>query len=332
MTAPAGAVAPGGGSNFEEENLRRTAVIGEQLAAAVERLLDAAAPVDRTQVVYRVQPFYTRLSNVGFRVLTVVDEKTGRADLGHEPAPLFTCPALGPKTDATCVSDDGDTAFDAVIEVEYRVGDHLKTALEYLRIGSIGIMFLTGEVPSELAMGLPADFRTTPENWYEEPPGTHAFGDAYTIPGFVRQRMADTYEWTVGLGSDQLGYHVPLSNFRALCVADEFLGAGSCQGLFEEGTIEFPDAVAGETCKDVIENPDAADPFLVVASCRYGQALGQLVGEPNGHYEETNSAGWDLVEDLMNAVAAITGNDDATQVNPEFPGYWPGLLPPGDLP
>ena len=35
---------------------------------------------------------------------------------------------------------------------------------------------------------------------------------------------------------------------------------------------------------------------------------------------------------MLNAVAAITGNDDATEVNPDFPGWWPGFLPPGDLP
>ena len=328
MIAPKGAVAPGGGTNYEEENLRRTAIIGEQLAAAVERLLDGAAAVDRTAVSYRFQPFYTRLSNIGFRVLLVVDEVTGRADLGHEPAILHTCPALGPKTDATCVSDEGESAFDPLIEFDYRIGDHVKTGIEYLRIGPIGMMFLSGEVPSELAIGLPAEFRTTPSDWYEEPPGTHAFGDAYTIPGFVKQRMSDTYKWTIGLGSDQLGYHVPIANFRVLCAADEFLGDGTCQSLFEEGSIEYPDSIAGTTCKDVIENPDPGNPVAIVASCRYGQAF----GEANGHYEETNSAGWDLVDDLMNAVAAITGNDDATQVNPAFPGWWPGLLPPGDLP
>jgi hypothetical protein len=328
MVAPAGAVAPGGGTNYEEENFRKTAIIGEQLAAAVLRLLDGAQTLGRTKLDYAVQPFYTRLSNIGFRVLLVVDEMTGRADLGHDPATLYTCPALGPKTDATCVSDGGDTIFDAAIEVSYRVGDHLKTAVEYLRIGGVGIMFLTGEIPSELTIGLPADFRTMPEQWYEEAPDRHAFGADYTIPGFVRQRMADEYEWTVGLGSDQLGYHVPISNFRALCVGDEIVGEGTCDALYEEGSIEFPDSVAGTTCKDLIENPDPNDPAFVVASCKYGQAL----GEADGHYEETNSAGWDLVEDMMNAVAAITGNDDATEVNPEFPGWWPGLLPPGDLP
>jgi hypothetical protein len=189
-------------------------------------------------------------------------------------------------------------------------------------------MFLTGEIPSELTIGLPSAFRTEPESWYDEDPGSHAFGADYTIPGFVRQRMSDAYEWTVGLGSDQLGYHVPISNFRVLCVGDEIVGEGTCASLYDEGSIEFPDSVAGATCKDYIDNPDPNNPAFVVASCRYGQAL----GEADSHYEETNSAGWDLVEDMMNAVAAITGSEDSTDVNPAFPGYWEGFLPPGDLP
>lgn len=328
MVAPAGAAVPGGGTSYTDENLRRTAVIGEQLAAAVLRLLDGATVLDRTKLTYKQQPFYTRLSNVGFRVLLVVDDVTGRSDLGHDQGTLYTCPALGPKTDATCVSDDGDVVYDPLIDVSYRVGDHLKTAVEYLKIGPVGMMFLTGEIPSELTIGLPSAFRTEPESWYDEDPGSHAFGADYTIPGFVRQRMSDAYEWTVGLGSDQLGYHVPISNFRVLCVGDEIVGEGTCASLYDEGSIEFPDSVAGATCKDYIDNPDPNNPAFVVASCRYGQAL----GEADSHYEETNSAGWDLVEDMMNAVAAITGNEDSTDVNPAFPGYWEGFLPPGDLP
>jgi hypothetical protein len=110
-------------------------------------------------------------------------------------------------------------------------------------------------------------------------------------------------------------------------VGDEIVAEGTCASLFQEGSIEYPDAVAGTTCKDYIENPDPNNPAFVVASCRYGQAL----GEADAHYEETNSAGWDLVEDMMNAVAAITGNDDPTEVNPAFPAGG-RLLPPGDLP
>lgn|GEM_PF-1061188 len=328
MVAPPGAVAPGGGTNYTEENFRRTEIIGEQLALAVGRLLDAATPLDRPLLSYDVHPFYTRLSNFGFRVLTVVDEETGRPSLGHTPAPLYECPPLGPKSDATCVDDGFEVLQDGAVGVAYRKGDHVKTAVEYVRLGPIGMMFLTGEIPSEITNGLPAGFRTAPEAWYAEDPELHAQGAAFTIPGFVRQRMSDTYEWTIGLGSDQLGYHVPISNFRALCVGDELIGEGVCQELYESGSIEYPDAVAGTTCKQVAESPTGTEPFLVVASCRYGQAL----GEADGHYEETNSAGWDLVEDLMDAVAALTGSEDSTEVNPDFPGWWPGRLPPGDLP
>jgi hypothetical protein len=140
--------------------------------------------------------------------------------------------------------------------------------------------------------------------------------------------MSDTYKWTVGLGSDQLGYHVPIVNFRALCVADELLGDGTCQGMFDDGLIEFPDSVAGETCKGIVEETIPSPGFFVGASCTYGQAL----GEANGHYEETNSAGWDLAADMMDAVAAVTDVTDDSEVNPDFPGFWQGFLPPGDLP
>jgi len=67
---------------------------------------------------------------------------------------------------------------------------------------------------------------------------------------------------------------------------------------------------------------------LIAGSCRYGQAL----GEAKGHYEETNSAGWDIAQDMLDAVGVLTGNLDATEVNPAFPGWWEGYLPPGSLP
>jgi hypothetical protein len=92
--------------------------------------------------------------------------------------------------------------------------------------------------------------------------------------------------------------------------------------------------VAGTTCKAITEDPSllGAHPeparTAVAASCRYGQAL----GEAEGHYEETNAAGWDLAQDMTDAVAALTGNDDPTEVNPAFPGWYQGFLPPGDPP
>ena len=333
MIAPAGATAPGGGTDYRQKNFRRAEVIGEQLALAVVRLLDDAATIADPRVSYAVQPFYTYLSNFGFRVLLVVDPESGRTQLGHVPAPLYNCPLKGPKTDATCSSDAYASATDPNIGTDFRTGDHLKSAVEYVRIGPVGMMFLPGEVPGELTAGLPAQFRADPQRWYEEPMGTHAFGAAYRIPGYAERRMSDRYEWMVGLGSDQIGYFVPHSNYRVYCVADALVAPGTCAALHAGGLIEYPDAVSGATCKRVTEDPGqlaAYGPYapLIAGSCRYGQAL----GEAQGHYEETNSAGWDIANDMLEAIGNLTGNADPTEVNPDFPGWYEKNLPPGDLP
>jgi hypothetical protein len=266
-------------------------------------------------------------------VLLVVDPATGRTSLGHNPAPLYNCPLTGPKTSETCEPDGFASATDPNLGTDFRVGDHLLSAVEYVRIGPVGMMFLPGEVPGELTVGLPSGFRATPQKWYEEPPGTHAFGADYKVPGYAARRMSDRYEWMIGLGSDQIGYFVPLSNYRVLCVADALVEQGTCAALHAGGLIEYPDAVAGATCKRITEDPSQLAPYgpyapLIAGSCRYGQAL----GEAKGHYEETNSAGWDIAQDMLNAVGALTGNLDATEVNPAFPGWWEGYLPPGSLP
>jgi hypothetical protein len=333
MIAPAGAVGPAGTSDYKIKNFRRTEMIGEKLALAAMRLLDKAEAIAAPRVSYQAQPFYSYLSNFGFRVLLVVDPVTGRTSLGHANAPLYNCPLTGPKTAATCALDEFETDTDPNLGVEYRVGDHLRSAVEYVRIGPVGMMFLPGEIPGELTVGLPAGFRSTPQHWYEEAAGTHAFGNDYTIPGYAARRMTDDYEWMVGLGSDQMGYFVPLSNYRVLCVADALVQPGTCAALHAGGVIEFPDAVAGATCKRVTEDPSQLAPYgpyapLIAGSCRYGQAL----GEAKGHYEETNSAGWDIAQDMLNAVGELTGSWDATEVNPLFPGWWEGYLPPGNLP
>jgi hypothetical protein len=51
-----------------------------------------------------------------------------------------------------------------------------------------------------------------------------------------------------------------------------------------------------------------------------------------GHYEETNSAGWDIANDMLDAIGQLTGSADPTEVNPDFPGWYEKNLPPGDLP
>ena len=62
----------------------------------------------------------------------------------------------------------------------------------------------------------------------------------------------------------------------------------------------------------------------VAGSCRYGQATGRAAG----HYEETNSVGWDAAADMIEAVAQLTGSSDRTQVNDQFAGYHHRYPPP----
>jgi hypothetical protein len=334
-TPPPGAVAADGSTNYAAENFRRATIIGEQAAAKASALLSDAEPVGDTRIRYAEEPFFTRLSNIGFRYLLTVGPD-GRTQLGHNVPVLYHCPATGPKTDETCTSDEMEAVADPVLG-EVRAGDHLRSAVGYLTIGSgIAMVMMPAEMAGELVIGLPAEFRTDPARWYDEPLDRHAFGDALQTPGYIRNRVVATHLFTVGLGNDELGYVLPISDWRVFCVADLLTGQeGTCAALHAAGAIEYPDSVAGATCKRLAEDPSAGETLeatygpdvrqAVEASCAYGQALGEAVG----HYEETNAAGWDLAEDILAAVANVTGDAGTEQVNPDFPGFWPAYPPPG---
>jgi len=127
--------------------------------------------------------------------------------------------------------------------------------------------------------------------------------------------------------------HATQSSRQSDLASHNGASAVGVRGATAAGAIEYPDSVAGATCKAITEDPSllagcgpAAE--AIAGSCRYGQAL----GEANGHYEETNSAGWDIAQDMMNAVGVLTGNPDSAQVNPAFPGWWQGNLPSGAMP
>ena len=122
--------------------------------------------------------------------------------------------------------------------------------------------------------------------------------------------MHDRYEWTIGLGSDQLGYIMPISNFRVQCVADEFM-PGACAQPLRRRRHRVPRRGRGHDVQGDHRGPGRArgqDPHspcsAITASCKYGQAL----GEANGHYEETNSASWDLAPTMLDAVGVLTGD------------------------
>jgi hypothetical protein len=326
LVPPAGAQPPQGASSFQERNFRRAYLIGRELATAALGALESSRPVARPEIDYAVETFYTRMSNIGFRLLLSPGDD-GLTSLGHTPPMLYTCPAAGPKDDSTCEPDEFATQPDPVVG-DIRVGDHGRSQVAYLRIGPVGMMWLPAEMLPESTIGLPAGYHGQPANWHVDDLSLHESGAAYTPSGYVKNRMDDQYRWIVGLGNDELGYAVPLDDFRVLCVADALAGPGTCAALHAAGAIEYPDAVAGTTCKAVTEDPSLLAAYgpaaeAVAGSCRYGQAF----GEAEDHYEETNSLGWDLETDILGAVGRLTGDDDPSTVNTAFAGWWMGHTP-----
>lgn len=322
---PDGASPVAGCSDFRCRNLARTEAIGSQLAKTVLALLEAAPEVAIDKLEWKEQPFYTRLTNIGFRLL-IAD-----GDLGWQPITLYNCEAGKPFSDDTCVSDNGQKEDDPVltplIDSQIRSGDVVKTRVSFLDLGTVGFIFMPGELPPELVVGLPKDFDTATNKYYIDGAGLHAEGSDYDFPGYLLSLVDRDVTFTVGLGEDELGYWVPVNEYRLKCLGLVFRDGQKCADLNARGIIPHPDSIDGATCKKITDDPAAlkeyspTDASAVAAICRYGQALGRELGEPEGHYEETNAAGWDLVTDLWNAATTLFGEKGTGRINPENPGY-----------
>jgi hypothetical protein len=285
----------------------KTESIGTQLATAVLDLVDGAGSLAVEELTVRTEPFFTRLTNIGFRVL-IAD-----SDIGWQDPVLYTC--SGPPAEGECIEAGLATVDDPVITPlagsQITVGDVVRSRLTHLDLGDVGFLFLPGELPPELVVGLPADFESSPEQYYREP-SLHAVGADYVIPGHLLSLVDESITFTVGLGTDELGYWVLVDEYRLRCLDLALPSGATCADLAARGVIESPDWVGGRTCKTITDDPAAlealgADGPAVAAACRYGQALGRELGEPEGHYEETNAAGWDLVDDLWAAAQRLFG-------------------------
>ena len=308
VTAPSGAQPVPGAADLRDQNMARTAAIGAELAAHVLELVADAQPTEVGEIEWRQQPFYTALTNIGFRVLLA------DGDLGWQVPTAYECTAK-PYTDDNCTDDAGaledDPILTPLVDSQVRTGDVLRTQVTWLGLGDVGFLFMPGELPPELVIGLPEDFATNSAAYYTEPE-LHAVGADYEIPGSLLDLVPTTTTFTVGLGGDELGYWVPINEARLKCldlVMDPASGY-TCQRLFDEGLLVTIDAVAGPVCRGVTDDPastayTAEQLTALQAVCRYGQALGRELGEPDGHYEETNSAGWDLVDDLWEAALQL---------------------------
>jgi hypothetical protein len=294
---------------YECQSFAKTESTGTELANAVNALLDGAAPLPFESIAVRRQEFYSRVTNLGFRVLAAEGE------LGWKPMQVYICDGK-PFTDNNCVSAGLDTVADPVLTplLGYKVarGDVLKTQVIHVDFGDVGMLFLPGEVSSELVIGLPEDFTTAPPQKYNHNPDEHSVGADYVIPGHYLSLVEESITFTVGLGMDELGYFVPASEYRLQChpLSLSALPGASCQDLADRGLIESPTWVGGITCQKVTDDAAyfaalGADGPAVKAVCYYGQMVGAEIEKPPGHYEETNSAGWDMVDDLWAATVAL---------------------------
>jgi hypothetical protein len=306
ITVPAGAQPVAGAADLRDRNLARTAAIGDALADHVLELIGSAKDVGFDAIEFRQQSFFTRLTNIGFRVLLA------DGDLGWQVPTVYNCTAK-PFTEDNCTDDGGATIDDPLltplVESQIRAGDVFKTRVTWLRFGDVGFLFMPGELPPELVIGLPADFSTDTAAYFEFP-DLHATGEDYAIPGALLDLVPTSQTFTVGLGGDELGYWVPINEYRLKCMDLEIPATTgyTCQRLFDEGLLVAPDAVAGPTCRALTDEPPVAATDAqqaLSAVCRYGQALGRELGEPEDHYEETNAAGWDLVDDLWTAATQL---------------------------
>ena len=322
--APANAQPVPGCEDLRCRNFARTQAVGVQLAQAVMDLVASADVITVEKVSLTAQSFYTNLTNIGFRLL-IAD-----GDLAWQDPVLYVCEVDKPKTDETCVSDNGAVETDPVLtpltDSEIRVGNVFKTRISFLDLGSVGFIFMPGEVPPELVVGLPTDFDTNTAKYYLDGPGLHAEGVDYDFPGYLMSLVERDVLFTVGLGTEQLGYWVPVSEYRLKCLEIALPVGVTCADLNARGIIEHPDAVGGLTCKKITDDVAALEEYgddaaAVAAVFRYGQALGRELGEPEGHYEETNAAGWDLVDDMWDAATVLFGGQGSGRINPDNPGY-----------
>ena len=287
----------------------KTASIGVELAKAVTGLIAAAEPIDVEQLTVHVEPFFTRLTNIGFRLL-IAD-----GDIAWQDTELYNCQGI-PLSAENCISVGQELVDDPwitpVLGSQITRGDVIRTQLAHLDLGDVGILWMPGELPPELVHGLPDDFNTAPPGKYYEQPHLHAVGADYKLPGHLLQLVDESTTLTVGLGTDQIGYYVPVDEYRLSCLDLVLPGGAKCADLAARGVIEDPDWIGGRTCKNITDDPDALtalgdDADAVAAICRYGQGLGRELGEPENHYEETNAVGWDMIDDLWAAAQRMFG-------------------------
>ena len=156
------------------------------------------------------------------------------------------------------------------------------------------LLTVPGELAPELSPGLPRDFDLPGSvSKYYAQPDYHAIGVNYTLPGVIMDMLPCSYEepcWLLGLTNDEIGYMMPISDFRIKCTATEV----ECNEMYLQGAITYPQSCSGELCKNITENYPyyqnyytstfGADTWTKVNNtCVFGTADGEADVD---HYEE----------------------------------------------
>lgn len=162
------------------QSFAKTESTGTELANTVNGLLDSARHPTFQSVTVRKKEFHSRVTNLGLRVLAAEGE------LGWKPMQVYNCSGKL-FTHGNCVNAGQVTIEDPVLTplLGYKVakGDVLKTQVIHVDFGDVSMLFLPGEVSSELVIALPDDFNTAPSGKYNKHPEEHDLGADYVIPG-----------------------------------------------------------------------------------------------------------------------------------------------------
>jgi hypothetical protein len=312
LTVPADALPVGGAEDFRERNFARTQTIGDQLAlTALSLILDESTPIETDGPVWSEEPFYTPMTNLLYR------SRIADRGFGWQQPVTYSCGAR-PYTDTSCVTDraviEEDPLLTQLTGGAITVGNAIKSRLVHIDFGDVGLLFVPGELAPELVIEPPFDFVTNIAGYYRRP-DLHVTGPGYAIPKPLAVRSGDAISFTVGLGGDWLGQAVPISDARLTCFDRAISGDVSCDNLFGAGYLLAPDSLGGATCQQLADAPpvlvpeDPQSPSLqaLLDACRYAQVLGISEGVPDGHAEELDTVGWDLLRDIDDAATRLFG-------------------------
>lgn len=301
-------------------------LIGTGLANFTGQIKAHPQPVAYQPFEHRRADFWVRFTNFFFKVggvptlLGGVPSRRGTRPLflGDTLRPSWICDPVEAPSALTCRSDDFDFRYDPTTNLPYRLGNYLRSEVQYLRLGPVQFITAPLELPPELATGLPADF-DTPQGVlrYYNNPELHATGSRFELPGVVFQTIpqlpGDSLQFLIGLCGDELGYSVELPDIRLVCSGDE----DECRRLYQAGAMNYSEpgsySMAGAQCIDIMNRQeiyyrrylDEFDPDtwrIVNNSCFFGQ---RPDGYPRGHYDETNSASIVLAQSYLDAVASM---------------------------